>query len=332
MRSVLGTSCCLAVLLGAVVGMGCRDKEPAAPKPSAQAPAATSAPATETQTPPSSAAPAPGAVAPSSPPSGASSAALSLSIVPAFPRATDCLQAVIVGVTGDLTLQWLKNGKTVEGATTTTICGERLTKGDTITVTGSSSIGSQSASVTVRNTPPRVQRLIWRPTNITRGSDLTASAEGLDADGDAVSFNYCWLINGNEFQDARGATLPGTSFRGGDKIRLEITPSDGQENGEIYHSGELTILNSPPVFVTSAPNTAAGSEYVYDARAEDADGQPLTYRLEEAPAGMTIDAPTGRIRWPLKPATVGEHKIKIAVQDPSGGVATQSFTLELGLK
>ena len=200
-----------------------------------------------------------------------------------------------------------------------------------MTVTASGASGTQSASVTVRNTPPQIVRLLWRPTNITRGIDLTATAEGIDADGDAISYRYRWLINGSELREAQGhhPARDDVPRRRQDQHRGHPVRRAGT-GGRYTAAASWSSSIRPPASSRTRPNTVTGAEYVYEARAEDADGDALTYRLEAAPPGMTIDAATGRIRWPLAQAPVGDHKIRIVAQDPSGAVATQNNVLVLG--
>ena len=329
MRSVLRTLCCLILLIavaGVASGCGGKEKDAAKAPPAPATAVAVSAPPPATSKPPAPAA-APPAAAPA--PGPGAGGDFSLSIVPISPRTTDCLQAVLGNVRGSMTYRWERNGKLIVGADTLQLCGERLAKRDVITFTAAGASGTQSSSVTVANTAPRVARLYWRPANVKRGIDLVAAPEGFDPDGDAVSFRYRWLINGVEMVGTLSNVLPGAGFRGGDRIVVEVTPLDGEQEGEVYKSGELTVGNSPPRIVTTAPNTVVGETYIYEVKAEDPDGEALVYRLENAPKGMTIDAATGRIEWPLAEVPDGSHAIKVVVQDPPGATNTQEFSLDL---
>src|SRR5262249_3023408 len=58
------------------------------------------------------------------------------------------------------------------------------------------------------------------------------------------------------------------------------------------------LLNQHPVFTSQPDNEAlVGQTYVYPAQATDPDGDPLTFSLLSAPAGMTIEPNTGRIAF-----------------------------------
>jgi hypothetical protein len=65
----------------------------------------------------------------------------------------------------------------------------------------------------------------------------------------------------------------------------------------------------------------------YRAQAEDRDGDALSYRLLQGPAGTTLDALTGELRF--APALPGRYNFALEVLDGKGGRATQEFTLEV---
>jgi RHS repeat-associated protein len=94
----------------------------------------------------------------------------------------------------------------------------------------------------------------------------------------------------------------------------------------------LTVraVNHPPA-ITSAPVTTVlpGALYSYDVQASDPDGDPLTYHLDTAPQGMTVDA-QGRIRWSPAAADLGDQPVALTVSDGLGGTAAQSFTVTVG--
>ena len=74
---------------------------------------------------------------------------------------------------------------------------------------------------------------------------------------------------------------------------------------------------------------AADGRYAYAVTASDADGDTLTYKLESASPGMTVDKATGRIEWTITAQTKGAHRVKIVVEDGHGGHAHQEFDLSL---
>ena len=103
-----------------------------------------------------------------------------------------------------------------------------------------------------------------------------------------------------------------------------IGTPDAQGNG-VPDSCES---NSP--IIVSSPVTAVvvGFEYIYDvdATAQNA-GDTLTFTLDTAPAGMTINSDTGLTKWTPALSQVGNHPVSIHVQNQNGFSNTQSFTV-----
>ena len=87
--------------------------------------------------------------------------------------------------------------------------------------------------------------------------------------------------------------------------------------------------NTAPTIVSSPPLTAAaGALYHYQLGVEDPDGDVLTPSLVQHPTTMSIDA-SGLIRWTPQAADIGVHTVSIQVDDNRGGIAEQSYALEV---
>jgi fibro-slime domain-containing protein/RHS repeat-associated protein len=72
-------------------------------------------------------------------------------------------------------------------------------------------------------------------------------------------------------------------------------------------------------------------DYFYLVTAQDPDNDPLTYSLEVAPQGATIDSHSGRIQWD-SPSSEGNiaYAFKVRVDDGRGGFDEQSFNVTVG--
>ena len=87
--------------------------------------------------------------------------------------------------------------------------------------------------------------------------------------------------------------------------------------------------NSPVITsaaVTSAVETVA---YRYDVEAVDGDNDPITFSLDTAPTGMSIDPSTGLIEWTPVNAQVGLHDVVVRVRDSKGASTTQLFSIQV---
>jgi hypothetical protein len=217
-------------------------------------------------------------------------------------------------------VEWLVNGK-VAGSMPDT---GALKKGDTIQVRATGGGGSAlSQVVTLQNSVPEIRSVRFVPGEGRPGNTLGVETEGHDADGDAVQFEIAWSRNGEPAGGGNRLTAP---VKRGDKIAVTITPFDGVARGR---SASLSreILNSPPVIEGQERFQVGDNEVTFHVRASDPDGDPLTYSLKEAPAGMSIDRKTGGVRWVTSPGTVGKVPFTVIVSDGAGGESTARFTV-----
>ncbi|MPV86159.1 putative Ig domain-containing protein [Ostreibacterium oceani] len=73
--------------------------------------------------------------------------------------------------------------------------------------------------------------------------------------------------------------------------------------------------NQPPVITSTYPSAVmAGNIYSYQVQATDPDDDLLSYRLENAPAGMAVNA-GGLVSWQTAAGDVGNYEITIIVSD-----------------
>jgi RHS repeat-associated protein len=148
-------------------------------------------------------------------------------------------------------------------------------------------------------------------------SDPTVHAE--NADGTTAQGQPYFLI------EPAGQTLSPGQSTGSRQLEF-LNPKQARFHYDLVVLGQV---NQPPAF-TSQPNTEAipGVPYVYQAAASDADGDnPLHFSVLTGPAGMTVDATTGRVTWSPQPGDLGTHAVLVRVDDGRGGVAQQQFTI-----
>ncbi len=86
--------------------------------------------------------------------------------------------------------------------------------------------------------------------------------------------------------------------------------------------------NQPPRIVSRPPALASlGQVYLYNVQAVDPDGDRLTYELLRAPAGMTIDAGSGRLSWVSAVDSDNGLAVILQVRDELGAADVQAFDL-----
>jgi len=183
----------------------------------------------------------------------------------------------------------------------------------------------QAPGVAVRNSPPEIRGVRFVGGDGRPGNTLGVEAEGYDSDGDLVQFEIAWQKNGQPAGSGNRLTAP---VKRGDKVTVTVTPFDGKERGK---SATLfrEILNTPPVIDGQEEFQVTDNAVTFHVRASDADGDPLTYSLKDAPAGMSIDRKTGLVRWVTSPGTTGRVPFTVIVSDGSGGESTARFTVTI---
>jgi hypothetical protein len=199
---------------------------------------------------------------------------------------------------------WYVAGGEVKRGADVTLTGVDFDKGDTIVVEATPSDGSQvgapvtSDAITVAGTVPTVERASISPLEANELSELSCVGEGAaDVDGDDVSFEVAWTVNGLVVDEV--STLTGETFDKGDVISCELVPTDEDGDGEPVFSDTIIIGNAAPSvtaveILPTDPDTTTDLTAVV-VSSEDPDGDALTYAYAWANrsttgTGATFDA------------------------------------------
>lgn len=189
-------------------------------------------------------------------------------------------------------------------------------KGDTVqarAVVGGREVLSNVVKVV--NAAPELLSASLVPEVFGPGDSLALEAEAHDPDGDPVTVQYRWTVNGRPA--GSGKTI-GAELKRGDTFTVEATPFDGQERGQGI-SITRKILNLPPVLTQHYDFTFDGALYTYAVKAHDPDGDPLEFTLHSAPGGMSIDPVTGLVTWKVPGDFLGVASFVVAASDGQGG-------------
>ncbi len=145
--------------------------------------------------------------------------------------------------------------------------------------------------------------------------DVAAS----DVDGDHLTYALLEHPQGMTIASDTGRIewTPALNQLGTHTVKVQVTDGRGGVAWQTFTLGvteEGSGGNGAPV-ILSAPATSAkiGRAYRYDLLTRDPDGDRLAYSLPQAPAGMTIDAQTGRIDW--QPTQTGDVPVRVRVSD-----------------
>jgi hypothetical protein len=255
------------------------------------------------------------------------SSGMMVRILPEPPTVTADLQIVHSGH-GKILYEWQRNGLSITEEQTDRLAKHLFVKGDTIVATVRADNATGSVSVVIANSPPRVESVPFNPGGISAGIDLAVKPVGFDADGDMVEFHYKWSVNGRE-QPEDSSVLPGNRFRRGDTVALTVIPYDREGEGQPFVSQPIVIPDAVPRITSSPPQNFQGDVYTYQVIAHDPDGDPITYSLVSAPAGMIIDSRAGLITWQLNPQSAGSHQVEVVAAKPGGMKGNQRYTLTI---
>jgi YD repeat-containing protein len=87
-------------------------------------------------------------------------------------------------------------------------------------------------------------------------------------------------------------------------------------------------VNHAPSIVSNPPQVATvGKLYSYNLVGSDPDNDPLVWSFDAAPAGMSIDANLGTLRWTPTADELGSQNVVVRVIDGQGGFATQTYSV-----
>ncbi len=198
-------------------------------------------------------------------------------------------------------------------------------------VDGTSANSSFTLEVVGRpvNTTPSVTS---KPaTSTTLGKEYQYDVQVLDSDADPLSFALINAPVGMSIHPSLGTIrwTPAADQLGESDVSIQVTDPDGATATQEFKL-KVSKSGGPPA-ITSVPPTEAsvGTGYLYSIAARDAEGDPLTFRLLAAPAGMTVADATGVISWTPQASQIGQQEVVIEVSDGIGGAVTQAFAIRV---
>jgi len=160
------------------------------------------------------------------------------------------------------------------------------------------------------------------------GFEADVEYEG-EGDG-SMGFIYDWKLNGNDITGAGEEKLEWRDdFKKGDTISVSVTPYSDLGQGAFSAEGSFKIPNSPPVIISEPDTSFEEGRFSYIVEASDPDGDPIDFRLKNAPRGMMIEPAAGLIIWEYGEKDAGDYKVTVIVTDSEGAESMQELTLSI---
>ncbi|MCQ4167703.1 putative Ig domain-containing protein, partial [Tahibacter harae] len=194
---------------------------------------------------------------------------------------------------------------------------------------GHGGTGAQDFTLTVSNANHAPEITSTAITTASVGTPYSYDVDATDADNDTLTYTLSNPPSGMSIDTATGAIswTPAANQAGPHSVTILVSDGHGGSDEQSF-SIDVGAANRPPAFTSTAPTQATrGEAWRYDAQASDPDGDVLAYDLDEAPAGMTVDAASGRLDWIPGDEQVGTHAVSLRVSDGRGGSAVQDFSV-----
>jgi Putative Ig domain len=175
-------------------------------------------------------------------------------------------------------------------------------------------------------------------TSVVAASAYSFQPTTYDANGDALTFSIANKPVWATFSSTTGR-LTGTpsSSQAGTYSSISIKVSDGKW-GATLPSFSITVTtpvttSNPPV-ITGSPSVSAqvGLPYSFRANANDPDGNPLQFSIQNKPGWATFDTSNGTLYGTPADANVGNYNsVVISVSDGTATSSLPAFTITVAL-
>lgn len=145
---------------------------------------------------------------------------------------------------------------------------------------GQASVVAQSATVVVANTAPTLVSATFTPEAPTYLDTVVLDVVAEDADGDPISLEVGWAVNGVRLAET-GESLDPSNFARGDELLATVRAWDGLDYGAWSIVGPVVVVDGapePPEVRISPPSPVAGDGLLctIESPPTDPDGDPLT--------------------------------------------------------
>lgn len=187
------------------------------------------------------------------------------------------------------------------------------------------------AQVVAPNTAPVFTNFPTKPIAATVNSLFQYQFKAQDAEGNPITYSLdASAPSGATIDSTTGVLTWKLTETGNSSFNVSVSDNRGGTTKQsLFFQASVGAANASPV-IASQPRRqiALGQSYLYAVNASDPNNDLLTFSLDTAPVGMTIDS-SGKVFWQPSPAQIGSNPVSIKVSDGRGGVITQVFSIDV---
>lgn len=94
--------------------------------------------------------------------------------------------------------------------------------------------------------PPAIRTALIQPSPIALDSPISVYVEVKDPNP-AISLRYLWMVNGLPVAEKTNDPSAPALLKKGDRVMVEVIPSDGSLEGTSFRTEQVVVANTPPV-------------------------------------------------------------------------------------
>lgn len=196
---------------------------------------------------------------------------------------------------------------------------------------GRTSAALPAFTITVGASTNRAPTITGSPsTTASVGGAYSFTPRGSDPDGNTLGYSIQNRPSWAAFDTATGR-LSGTPTAAGTYANIIITVSDGRLSAAL-RAFSISVTGSsnraPTISGTPSTNVSSGATYTFQPTASDADGNTLTYAIQNRPTWATFSTSTGRLTGTPTIANAGTFSnIVITVTDGTATATLPTFAI-----
>lgn len=196
---------------------------------------------------------------------------------------------------------------------------------------GRASASLPAFAITVQAAPNRAPTISGSPaTGVKTGSAYSFAPTGADQDNDTLAYTIQNRPAWATFNTVSGL-LSGTPSAAGTFSNIVISVSDGKASASLPAFAITVSANAPPT-ISGSPATSAtvGSAYSFQPSASDAEGNALTFSVQNLPAWAAFNTTTGRVSGTPQQSHVGAYSnIVVRVSDGTSTTSLPAFAINV---